>query len=236
MFKRPMALAGSLVLALAGLVGTASLAQASPVAGVCRHVTGPFHEHHTEITDSVGKRYIPYGIVVTGLGNPNWAQRQPGDAAEITASADSWCANTVELQVFQYAMFNADGSVNSTFLGLVEAEVSQALGLGLIVAIDDQTEGGPPDTAGLPEAQTKTFWKVLNGIYGNNTDVIFDLYNEPRRVGGSSETAIWKYWKKGGTYQGTTYIGMQTLARYVRGLGSHNPLWIEARNTGGSLQ
>jgi Cellulase (glycosyl hydrolase family 5) len=235
MFMRPMAMTGSLVLALAGLAGTASLAQAGTAAGICRHVTGPFHEHHNEITDSVGGRYIPYGIVVTGLGNPHWAQRQPGDAAEITASAGSWCANTVELQVYQLAMFNADGSVNSTFLGLVESEVSQALGLGLAVAIDDQTEGSPANS-GLPEAQTKAFWKVLEGIYGNNTDVIFDLFNEPRRVGGGSDAAIWRYWRNGGTYQGTKYIGMQTLARYVRGLGSRNLFWIEGPRTGGTLQ
>ena len=114
MFKRLVAMAGSLVMALAGLTVTASLAQAGTAAGACRHVTGPFHMRKNEITTSTGQRYIPYGIVVTGLGNPNWAEHQPGDAAEITASADSWCANTVELEVFQYAMFNADGSVNST--------------------------------------------------------------------------------------------------------------------------
>ncbi len=236
MFKRPMAMASGLVLALAGLAGTASLAQASTQAAACRHVTGPFHENHAEITDSAGKRYIPYGIVVTGLGNPNWAEHQPGDAPEIAASAASWCANTLELQVFQYAMFNANGSVNSTFLGLVESEVSQALGLGLVVAIDDQTEGGPPNSAGLPEAQTKTFWNVLNGIYGHNTDVIFDLYNEPRRVGSYSEKATWQYWRNGGKYQGTKFIGMQTLASYLRRIGSRNLFWIEGPHTGGSLQ
>lgn len=236
MFKRLVAMAGSLVMALAGLAVTASLAQAGTAAGACRHVTGPFHMHKNEITTSTGQRYIPYGIVVTGLGNPNWAEHQPGDAAEITASADSWCANTVELEVFQYAMFNADGSVNSSFLGLVESEVSQALGLGLVVAITDQTEGGPPNSGGLPEAQTKAFWNVMNGIYGHNTDVIFDLYNEPRRVGAGSETSIWKYWRNGGTYQGTKYIGMQTLASYLRRIGSRNLFWIEGPHTGGSLQ
>jgi hypothetical protein len=236
MFKRPMAMASGLVLALAGLAGTASLAQASAQAAACRHVTGPFHENHSEITDSAGRRYIPYGIVVTGLGNPNWAEHQPGDAPEIAASAASWCANTLELQVFQYAMFNANGSVNSTFLGLVESEVSQALGLGLVVAIDDQTEGGPPNSAGLPEAQTKTFWNVLNGVYGHNTDVIFDLYNEPRRVGSYSEKATWQYWRNGGKYRGTKFIGMQTLASYLRRIGSRNLFWIEGPHTGGSLQ
>ncbi len=237
MFNRPMTMAGTLILALAGLTTTASLAQASTQGVACRHVTGPFHENHNEITDSAGQRYIPYGIVVTGLGNPNWTQHQPGDAAEITASAASWCANTVELEVFQYAMFNADGSVNSTFLGLVESEVSHALGLGLVVAITDQTEGGPRDTGGLPEAQTKSFWKVLNGLYGHNPDVAFDLYNEPRRVGaGDGEKTIWRYWRDGGIYKGTKYIGMQPLASYLRRIGSRNLFWIEGPHTGGSLQ
>lgn len=236
MFKRPMALAGSLALALAGLAGSVSLAQASSqAAAACGHVTGPFHEHHNEITDSAGQRYVPYGIVVTGLGNPNWAQHQPEDAPEITAATASWCANTLELEVFQPAMFNADGSVNPTFLGLVESEVSQALGLGLVVAITDQTEGSAANP-GLPQAQTKAFWNVLNGVYGHNTDVIFDLYNEPRRVGAGSEKAIWKYWRNGGTYKGAKYVGMQSLASYVRRIGSRNLFWIEGPHTAGSLQ
>jgi endoglucanase len=245
MLKRLVVSAGCLALVLAGLAGATSMAQASstaqasphaPQAAACRHVTGPFHERKNEITGSAGQRYIPYGIVVTGLGNPNWAARATGDSAEISASAASWCANTLELQVFQYALFNADGSINSSFLKLVESEVSQGLALGLVVAIDDQTEGGPPNSAGLPEAQTKTFWNELTSLYGNNPDIIFDLYNEPRRVGGSNEQAVWNYWLKGGIYEGTKFIGMQTLARYVRRIGSHNLFWIEGPHTGGSLQ
>ncbi len=236
MFKFAMALAGGLALALAALAGNASLARASSRAGACRHVTGPFHENKNEITDSAGQRYIPYGIVVTGLGNPNWAARATGDSAQISASAASWCANTLELHVFQYALFNPDGSINSSFLKLIESEVSQGLALGLVVAIDDQTEGGPPNSAGLPEAQTKTFWTELTSLYGKNPDVIFDLYNEPRRVASYSETATWQYWLNGGTYRGTKFIGMQTLARYVRRAGSRNLFWIEGPHTGGSLQ
>jgi endoglucanase len=245
MLKHLVVLAGCLVLVLAGLAAGTSLAQASstaqtspnaPQAAACRHVTGPFHERKNEITDSAGQRYVPDGIVVTGLGNPNWAARATGDSAEISASAASWCSNTLELQVFQYGLVNAGGSINSAFLKLVESEVSQALAVGLVVAIDDQTEGGPPNSAGLPEAQTRTFWQELTSLYGNNPDIIFDLYNEPRRVGGSNEQAVWKYWLKGGSYRGTKFIGMQTLARYVRRIGSHNLFWIEGPHTGGSLQ
>ena len=63
-------------------------------------------------------------------------------------------------------------------------------------------------------------------MHGHSTDVIFDLYNEPRRVGAGNETSIWKYWRNGGKYQGTKYIGMQTLASYLRRIGSRNLFWI----------
>ena len=56
------------------------------------------------ITGAGGQRYIPYGITVTGLGNPNWKVHHPGDAAEIDAAAASWCSNTVRLQIFQYGL------------------------------------------------------------------------------------------------------------------------------------
>jgi hypothetical protein len=41
-----------------------------------------------------GQRYIPYGVSVTGLGNPSWKRHSPGDDAEINATAASWCSNT----------------------------------------------------------------------------------------------------------------------------------------------
>ncbi len=68
MFKRPMAMACSLVLALAGLAGTASLAQASAQAVACRHVTGPFHEHNNEITN-LGRAS---GTSPMGSWSPGW--------------------------------------------------------------------------------------------------------------------------------------------------------------------
>src|SRR5580693_268734 len=52
MFKRLVAMAGSLVMALAGLTVTESLAQAGTAAGACRHVTGPFHMCYFENTAS----------------------------------------------------------------------------------------------------------------------------------------------------------------------------------------
>ena len=208
-------------------------------AGSCRHIAGPFHRHKNVITGAGGQRYIPYGITVTGLGSPSWKANSPGDGAEIDAAAASWCSNTVRLQVFQYGLLGPGKTgvtVNKTFLGLIEGEVTTALNAGLDVVLNDQTEGGGnPKAVGMPTAQTKAFWKVMSRRYGQNPDVIFDLFNEPRRAVYPTEAGTWKFWKHGGDYHGHPFIGMQPLARYIRGLGARNLFWIEGPHTAGTL-
>ncbi len=213
--------------------------QRPAIAGACRHIAGPFRRARNTITGAGGQRYIPYGITVTGLGNPNWKLHHPGDAAEIDAAAASWCANTVRLQIFQYGLMGPGTTgvrVNTAFLGLIEGEVSTALNDGLDVVINDQTEGGGnPSALGMPTTQTEAFWKVMSGLYGHNPDVIFDLFNEPRRADFPTEAGTWKFWKHGGGYHGYHFIGMEPLALYIRGLGARNLFWIEGPHTAGTL-
>jgi hypothetical protein len=208
-------------------------------AGACRHITGPFHRAGNMVTGAGGQRYIPYGITVAGLGNPNWKLNSPGDDAEINAAAASWCANTVRLQIFQYGLLGPGQTgvtVNPAFLRRIEGEVTTALDDGLDVVINDQTEGGGnPNALGMPTAQTAAFWMVMAGVYGSNPDVVFDLFNEPRRADFPTEAGTWKFWKHGGTYHGYHFIGMQSLARYIRGLGARNLFWIEGPHTAGTL-
>ena len=242
LFSSAVALAASAAGITAGL-GPAVAAQATTskpaVAGACRHVSGPFRRVQYMIMGAGGQRYIPYGISVTGLGNPNWKIHHAGDDAEISAAATSWCSNTVRLQIFQYALLGPGKTgvtVNKTFLGLIEGEVTTALNAGLDVVINDQTEGGGnPNGLGMPTAQTEAFWKVMAGVYRSSPDVIFDLFNEPRRAGFPTEAGTWRFWKHGGTYHGYHFIGMQPLARYIRGLGARNLFWIEGPHTAGTL-
>ena len=65
--------------------------------------------------------------------------------------------------------------------------------------------------------------------------MIFDLFNEPRRAIYPTEAGTWKFWKHGGDYHGHHFIGMQPLARYIRGLGARNLFWIEGPHTAGTL-
>jgi len=237
-----VALAATVAAVTAGL-GPAVAAQAATskpaIAGACRHIAGPFRRAQNMITGAGGQRYIPYGITVTGLGNPNWKLHSSGDDAEINAAAASWCANTVRLQIFQFGLMGPGKtgvSVNTTFLGRIEGEVSTALNDGLDVVINDQTEGGGnPNALGMPTTQTEAFWKVMSGLYGHNPDVIFDLFNEPRRTDFPTEAGTWKFWKHGGSYHGYRFIGMEPLALYVRSLGARNLFWIEGPRTAGTL-
>jgi hypothetical protein len=235
-------LAASAAVVTAGF-GPAVAAQATTskpaAAAACRHLSGPFRRAQNMIIGAGGQRYIPYGITVTGLGNPNWKGHHAGDDAEIDAAAASWCANTVRLQVFQYGLLGPGKSgvtVNATFLALIEGEVATALNDGLDVVINDQTEGGGnPAAVGMPTTQTEAFWKVISGLYAQNPDVVFDLFNEPRRADFPTEAGTWKFWKHGGAYHGQHFIGMQPLARYIRGLGAKNLFWIEGPHTAGTL-
>jgi hypothetical protein len=207
--------------------------------GACRHISGPFRREKNMIIGAHGQRYIPYGITVTGLGSPSWKIHTPGDDAEIDAAAASWCANTVRLQIFQYGLLGpgkAGTNVNRTFLGLIEGEVDTALDDGLVVVLNDQTEGGGGKyLPGMPTAQTKAFWNVMSRVYGSNPDVIFDLFNEPRRAVLPTEAGTWRFWKHGGVYKGHRFVGMEPLARYIRGLGAGNLFWIEGPHTAGTL-
>jgi len=77
----------------------------------------------------------------------------------------------------------------------------------------------------LPDANSIAFWKSIAAVYRGNPAVLFDLYNEPTRIG-------WDEWSRGGpmqevdektketlAYQG---VGMQAVLDAVRSTGARN--------------
>lgn len=231
-------LAATALILAAPLLGLTTHASAQAAAAACRHINGPFHREGNKVFNSRGQRFIPYGYSVTDLGSPRWDEpwKWKNDAQEIQVSAAN-CANTDRIQVFQDALVGVGGNtVNHAFLAQIEADVTEAEGLGLVVAINDQSEGAAADTEYMPNRETRRFWKVITGIYGHDPDVIFDLFNEPRRADFSTERATWHFWKYGGRYAGQQWMGMQPLARYLRSLDAKNLFWIEGPHTAGTLQ
>ncbi len=223
--------------------GTATTAGTARTAGTgCGHATGPFRISGTQVLGADKKPFISYGITVPGLQGPDWASYTALDLQKIGATAGEWCANTVRLQLNQDDLLGPDGvGVDQAYLEAIEAEVSLAEQDQLVVVLNDETNLSPPPAQYLergPTPATETFWRILANIYGDDPQVIFDLFNEPRMYSdGMSQAQEWHLWLDGGLYQGVYYpFGMAKLAAYVRTtMGARNLFWIEGPNFSASF-
>jgi hypothetical protein len=234
--------AGS-ALALAVTVAGAAAAQAAPAgvgtvrggaAATCGKATGPFSVSGTQVLGAGGKPFVSYGLTVSGLQGPDWANWVSQDLQEITATADGWCANTVRLQVNQDDLIGPDGtSFDRAYMTAIESEVSLAESDHLVVVLNDETNIATPAEQAVqmgPTPGTETFWQDMTKVYGSDPQMIFDLFNEPRMYhAGMPLAEMWELWRDGGSFDGVTYpFGMAELAAYVRTtLGAHNLFWIE---------
>ena len=94
-------------------VGTAA-GGAGKTAGqagdACGRAAGPFRVSGTQVLGAGGKPFVSYGLTVAGLQGPDWASSFLLDRAEIAATADQWCANTVRLQLNQDDLLGPDGA------------------------------------------------------------------------------------------------------------------------------
>ena len=147
---------------------------------------------------------------------------------------------------------------NQHFLRAIIKQVNLARSLNMFVVINDQTEFTSRTTG--PTGVTVKFWKIMSMVFKNQPRIIFDLFNEPnighnnshllkdylgrRHIhlgflskpnrldrllrGNSAET--WNLWKNGGKFNGTRYIGMQTMVNQIRGYGVNNLIWVEGPN------
>ena len=163
--------------------------------------------------------------------------------AEVQAIHDAWNGNTVRLQIEQDELTRADGSCKLTSTGClayyqeIQTVVNYALGLGLTVVINDTTLPAPGFTLSepLPTHATEVFWKDIAAVYAGNPQVIFDLFNEPRGLGGTGASQ-WQGWRNGATLNGDSYLGMQTVLSYVRNrLQAPNMVWADGLDAAGTL-
>ncbi len=231
----PGVVAGVALMLVAMVAGTAAAPAARAASGAaCGRVAGPFTVHGTQVLGQGGQVFVSYGITVPGLQLPDWAQLASLDQAKIAAVATDWCANTVRLQVSQDNLLGPSGTgFDQAFMAQVESEVSAAESYDMVVVINDQTEYAAPavrSTQRGPTAATKTFWKEMAAVFGNDPQVIFDLFNEPRTYSdGMSQAQEWQLWLNGGRFDGVTYpFGMAQLADYVRNtLRVGNLFWVE---------
>jgi hypothetical protein len=78
--------------------------------------------------------------------------------------------------------------------------------------------------------QAPTFWSTLAANFGDNTAVVFDLFNEPFPdfAANFDPTAGWNCWKNGGICTGISYpvVGFQSLITIVRQTGAKNVIMV----------
>lgn len=208
-----------------------------PAAFACHSARGPFHVRGTKVVGAHGRVFVPYGITVPGLANTRYRPFIPLDDAKIKATATSWCANTVRLQIGQANLVGVSGRrFSASFLRAVEGEVKVAEKSHLVVVLNAQTVGAGNQPA--PTSATVLFWKHLSHLYRHDPQVIFDLFNQPRvstqaRCGNARD---WRLWHSGGKFLGHRYVGMQTLVHDVRAGGAGNVIWVEGPCFANSLR
>jgi hypothetical protein len=181
--------------------------QVSPPTTLPINTTNAFLVSGTRILGPHNQPFVPYGIVVFGLSNPDWATSVHGDLTKIHAIATAWHANTVRLQVAPNYLVS--GGQTKQFEAALKKEVSYARSLNLVVIISAQTEhsGAIP----MPNAMVEQFWKVVAPLYSSDAAVWYDLFNEPRMKGASSGR-LWNVWQNGGG----GVVGMQSLVDTIR--------------------
>ena len=156
---------------------------------------------------------VPVGITLSGLENYNISRSLLNYMKhQIYAARYYWLSNTVRLQIVQARMIGDGHTPNSKYMSAVRELTGYALSLGLKVVLNDQTENsiGYSSHAQLPDFATKMFWEYMAGYYVNNPNVIFDIFNEPRRCN-------WSQW----------YNAFQRIVNDLRHQGINNTFWIE---------
>ena len=214
-------------------LGNAGTIPASALA--CGKAVGPFTVHGTKVLAGNGSVFIPYGMTVSGLQEGNWTNLVGLDLEKIPVIADDWCANTIRIQTNEDMLLGPNGtSFNSEYMAAIQSEVALAESYKLVVVLNDETNFTLPLSVrhhqADPTRETEIFWKDMTRFYGNDPQVIFDLYNEPRTsVPYMKPPKLWHLWLDGGEFKGVDYkFGMAALTAYVRyTAGAHNLFWIE---------
>jgi hypothetical protein len=205
-------------------------------AASCQNPHGPFTINGNKVMDSNDQVFKPYGVTIFGLSEADWQPTIASDESQIDAMANYWCANTVRIQASPdnlYTNITAGKTYNATYLGDVEAEVSLALKDNLNVVLTAQTEH--TEDAPGPMIRTLDYWKIIGTALNGESNIIFDLFNEPRIIG-STTAATWSMWQNGGTHDGESYLGMQTLVTDLRQAGIDRMFWVEGPYSANTLQ
>lgn len=194
--------------------------------------TIPYSVSGAHILDNKGHVFIPEGVHLMGLFTTNWHEAlgiQHLTRKEMTAAHTFWHANTVAMQLASANLFD-ENPYDSAYLAVVDQEVAWAHEEGMNILLVLQYEGTTRQP--LPTEDSIRFWNFMSLHYRNDPWVFFDVFNEPVRLPGMTETDAWTFWQQGGN----GYIGMQELVDAIRRNGAQNLIFIDGLAAGEDLQ
>jgi endoglucanase len=145
------------------------------------------------------------------------------NASEL-ASMQAWGADTVRFFVAQAALDSQDSLYDPSFLGEVESGVkaARAIGLNVIVCVQDESGTGEKTPTQLPNAGTGRAWKLLAPGFKGDNGIMFELMNEPQLPPSDANWAAWA----------TT---MNKMVAIIRNSGATNVLIADGLSFGEQL-
>lgn len=177
--------------------------------------------------------------VTAMLGDPD---------AQLLAMKEHWQANTVRFHVSEGALaYEAANPGDDGYTNAVASVIQQARAMGLVVIISMDTEpfsctSPGPDYISLPTAATETAWTQLltalgNEGLGDNRGIMLEVLNEPRSDVACGGALDWGHWANGCTNGAATYLGMATVATWLRSQAQaqDNVIVLDADNGGGQF-
>ncbi len=186
----------------------------APLGGYC--VSG------NQILDESGDRKLFRGVNRPSL---EWSVSGEHFSLEDFRLMASWHANVVRLPLNQEYFI---GLRSGDYQARIREVVGWAREAGLHVILDLHRAplSGAPDNEqqDMTNERSLQFWEEVASVYGEDPEISFELYNEPRNI-------TWAQWRDGGTHpDGWTIVGMQQLYDTIRGTGAHNLVLIGGLN------
>jgi hypothetical protein len=146
-----------------------------------------YHVVGSQIMDSRGHVFVPYGVQLLGMYTTNW-RHDVSDAHltldQMVAARNFWHSNTVSLQIASANLF-ADTPYDAQYLAKIDQEVRWAHQENLNILLVLQYESTTAQV--LPTQVSIDLWDLLSKHYRNAPWVFFDIFNEPKSPEGLSE-------------------------------------------------
>ena len=237
---RSMLAAGLVLVTLGGMVAPTQSAEAVTTGVVAPPING-VRVSGNKLIDSSGATIALHGVDRAGseymcTGGGALTFDGPADQAAISV-IKSWGANAVRVPLNEDCWLGINGEPASmssaTYRSAIAGFVSLLAQSGLAVILDlHWSAPGSQQSTGqvaMPDADhAPAFWTSVAQTFANNSNVIFDAYNEPYPDSNQDTTAAWTCLRDGGSCPGVSYqaAGMQSLVNTIRATGATNVIMV----------